>query len=1052
MNMKRSIYTLLLAMAAICAYAQSNTIVPGQAYYILNKYYNKPLSHGDDAGTPRLSAMATNPADSYVFDCVASATDGYFYLQQRSSGLWFAATKASNNTWGTVLTSTKDNDALWSCGDGSLTCKKNTGKRLGVDTGKESDKYVGVYYDKDANDRSVWRFIKVVDGGYEASLKAADAEDAEYEAMKQNTQVLLTGSTLGLGGSYTVGIQDISFAKDECATILLRNTAGKGVSLELHADHVALQGKSYSYSPQEKTSLLLTSNNGTVAVRCNGEVLASVAATTLAALTDAGTDCELSIMNASALASYMPVIYSSTKAVDEGTYETDKQGHKVLKVVCMNNVKSMVAADDVDVHLLSSEPFKGSCKVNIEGDRSRLIFDSCRPSAVKGMMSNVRINGSAANAGSNCCLAIYLNGAVVFAKPQHPFVGYYGEQYSGEEIALSSTGNTNLNKRANEMQSFILRRGYMATLAANDGQGGYTRVYVADHEDLLVPVLPDALNRRVSSVHVKQWQYVSKRGWCSDGRATANSSVANDIRRLNATWFYNWSANWYTNDDWEYIPIRQHLYWPSLTDIKNHGSATACLLFNEPEHSEQHTSSQCTCGGAINAWNACTKTPDMSNMGMRVGSPAPTDMSWLYEYTGHVDDMAYRCDFVAIHAYWGTNEMANAEAWKNMLTEIYNKTHRPIWITEWNNGASWTNEWWPSSYSDRIEKNRKAIKEIVAVLESLDFVERYAIYNWDGGMPRYVINPDDGWVTPAGQEYRDAPSNFAYNAKVQRVPNWWAPGLKDISMTTKTQDGNTTFTIKNPNGDMTATLCVERQKADGSWEEIHSFTERYLFDSNEQTVTLPVGGDALYRARLTTLKGATTTTSYIANPDCNNGTDGWTVSRVDTKSGEAADGDKANTYWDHWEATPYTSTMKQTLTGMPDGKYALTAQLRGQSHVVMTLALESGSNKSETEFKGTDTQKAEGSPYVMGWQDVTTAEVDCTDGTLTISLKAVNPSGAGWWSADHFTLTYTPEGEVGIAGSKAVEEDAQVYDLSGRMVGKQHRGIVIRNGKKVLRR
>ena len=68
--------------------------------------------------------------------------------------------------------------------------------------------------------------------------------------------------------------------------------------------------------------------------------------------------------------------------------------------------------------------------------------------------------------------------------------------------------------------------------------------------------------------------------------------------------------------------------------------------------------------------------------------------------------MAYRCDFVVIHAYWGTNEAANAQAWYNRLKAIYDATKRPIWITEWNNGASWTTESWPSNYGDRLEKTK----------------------------------------------------------------------------------------------------------------------------------------------------------------------------------------------------------------------------------------------------------------------------------------------------------------------------------------------------------
>ena len=64
----------------------------------------------------------------------------------------------------------------------------------------------------------------------------------------------------------------------------------------------------------------------------------------------------------------------------------------------------------------------------------------------------------------------------------------------------------------------------------------------------------------------------------------------------------------------------------------------------------------------------------------------------------------------------------------NFLLDIWNNTHRPIWITEWNNGANWTdNNPYPAP---TYAQQQACISAMVDMLENTPFVERYAIYNW----------------------------------------------------------------------------------------------------------------------------------------------------------------------------------------------------------------------------------------------------------------------------------------------------------------------------------
>jgi hypothetical protein len=221
---------------------------------------------------------------------------------------------------------------------------------------------------------------------------------------------------------------------------------------------------------------------------------------------------------------------------------------------------------------------------------------------------------------------------------------------------------------------------------------------------------------------------------------------------------------------------------------------------------------------------------------MRIGSPCPTDASWVKDYIKHVDEMAYRCDFVAFHAYWGSNEAPSIDSWYNQLKAIYDATGRPIWLTEFNNGASWTKETKPS-YSANGEK----MKEIIQMLEDAPFIERYCIYNWDDWHLAVLTWDNDKkswWVNPAGQAYRDVKPHFAYNAKMQKVPNWWGFDLKknsDELALEKLQWHNNktgTLSIKNANIDQTDELTLECQKEDGSWTLFRTIDERELFDNS----------------------------------------------------------------------------------------------------------------------------------------------------------------------------------------------------------------------------
>jgi autotransporter-associated beta strand protein len=115
-------------------------------------------------------------------------------------------------------------------------------------------------------------------------------------------------------------------------------------------------------------------------------------------------------------------------------------------------------------------------------------------------------------------------------------------------------------------------------------------------------------------------------------------------------------------------------------------------------------------------------------------------------------------DFVPIHYYWCFNPAdpnGAANQMYNFLKATYDQVKRPLWITEWNNGANWTGCGDPT-----FAQQQAAIAAMIQMLDDTPFVERYALYNWVEDVRR--LKWDDGSLTAAGVTYRDKQSPIGY--------------------------------------------------------------------------------------------------------------------------------------------------------------------------------------------------------------------------------------------------------------------------------------------------
>ncbi len=357
----------------------------------------------------------------------------------------------------------------------------------------------------------------------------------------------------------------------------------------------------------------------------------------------------------------------------------------------------------------------------------------------------IRIGHQPFAEGSNAELVNYYNGVYVRAKYDSfliPAVLYRKEDSSGISLNRIYSG-ADIPVGNDALTGFMLRRGFMMTLAENHDGTGASKVYMATETDLKVD-LDDELASKVSFLRVVPWNYVCKRG-CG-GNFSMKEAVG-------ATWFYSWSIKFESTNSMDYTPM----FWGGVSStavdavlakhMTNH-----VLAFNEPDGKDQ---SDLTPQKALELYPAILKT------GLRVGSPACREgawRTWLDEFMNGCREHNYRVDFIAIHWYdWGNwsstkdPSPANVDAivnrFKKDIDNCYAKYGLPIWITEFN-----------------ANKNRltpiqvEFLMKAIPMLESHPHVERYAYFQPNGGNGDFII---DGQLTQTAKAYHCIPSTPA---------------------------------------------------------------------------------------------------------------------------------------------------------------------------------------------------------------------------------------------------------------------------------------------------
>ncbi len=495
-----------------------------------------------------------------------------------------------------------------------------------------------------------------------------------------------------------------------------------------------------------------------------------------------------------------------------------------------------------DLHILGSAPLTNST-VDLKSADSWLFFDAMKPSVVieqllrtkqvtiNGDSVVLRLGGASGTALQNARISEWIQGSVLIPfgnqSDNAALQVFMEESFGGQSRTYQIfTKHTELAEFNNAIRSFKLKRGYMATFANKTDGTGFSKVFIADKGDLEISVMPKGLEATASYIRVFRWDWVSKKAWSGGGTP---------VELTNSTSFYDWNFGGNsTHTDYNYALIKQKRTWPGFDIFDTKSNVNHLLGFNEPDHGEQHKDDNG--GNPIDVETAIRQWPQMMASGLRLGSPAPTNFNWLYSFLEECDKLNYRVDFVAIHSYWYTT-MAN---WRNSLKAVWDKGKRPIWITEWNNGANWTGHNFPNATGNRCDadgnevinpttgvpdvitlpcspanaaKQAGDIQRIVEIMEDPAIhVERYFLYNWVNDARSLVLGDK---LTPAGKWYAANPSKLAFTEEYDHKWKLVTVGL-DYKQATNDYFKNT-FTWPDYNGETAKGYILERNVNYSGW-------------------------------------------------------------------------------------------------------------------------------------------------------------------------------------------------------------------------------------------
>lgn len=404
------------------------------------------------------------------------------------------------------------------------------------------------------------------------------------------------------------------------------------------------------------------------------------------------------------------------------------------------------------VELNSTTPLANNVQVNLTSGIGwiKTLNYSTRLVSLSNL-GQIKVNGNASVYKTNLRLDNYYKGCVIRSNEAStsPLTVYDGANLQGTSALISVNtihgGDAIANTMNNKIESFILKKGYMATFAVESDGTGKSKNYIASDEDLVINTLPASLQNAISFIRVLPWNWVSKKG------------IGGTITGLDENWYYRWLNSGESTVDREYAPMCFGLSGANddndILLYLGKYKATHVMGYNEPDNC---TAQGGTNGGCIIA-NAVATYKNLMKTGLRLVSPSGTEgagTGWLKDFNNAAKAQDVRMDVIAVHWYdWGSNPAVNTNPtaeqvfnrFKNYLTNIHNLYGLPIWITEFN-----------ANPNRSTAVNLGFMKLALPYLESLDYIERYAWFQPSSGVANYFDT--NGNYTEVGQYYKNTSS------------------------------------------------------------------------------------------------------------------------------------------------------------------------------------------------------------------------------------------------------------------------------------------------------
>ena len=424
-------------------------------------------------------------------------------------------------------------------------------------------------------------------------------------------------------------------------------------------------------------------------------------------------------------------MYLTCEIVADGEIILNENGKIIITDGELNSEKisgfgEIILNNSAYLNLTDIYPLFEGITVNINSNVSWIRFYNLDPSsAFYYYHDNIFYNDQQLSFPENIRFDNYYNDGSIVRINSDEFSNltvFSENSLSGESANIINNtvfeGESIPNNLNDDVSSFKLNKGYMATFAENEDGTGKSKVFIASENDIIINFLPEYLDNKISFIRVIPWNWVTKKG------------TAGDTESMNNNWFYKWSNNGSSDISREYAPMA----WgkgaaDDLNDIeiiKQKYKSTHLLAFNEPDNCNDQSGqygNMCVVDTSLVYYKNLLKT------GLRMVSPATRQgevFSWLNEFNYKAENQEIRIDVIAVHWYdWTSNPENSPNAnpqdiynrFVNYLENVYNLYGLPIWITEFN-ANRYRNEW----------VHRQFLQLALPYLEETEYIERYSFF------------------------------------------------------------------------------------------------------------------------------------------------------------------------------------------------------------------------------------------------------------------------------------------------------------------------------------